>query len=124
MESSHKMFDVACILFGEWREKIESDGIFENEKDARNWVINEENLTEVLEILQLEGYFEDNEAIESLLKKDGRTEVNFHDFSHELKEILMDQKKVSLTALVNSDDFVLPADRINKFLKTLIKDFK
>ena len=60
----------------------------------------------------------------SLLLKDGRTEATFPEFAEDLREDLVGNKKVELGALVHSDDFDLPADRIIKFLKTLIKDFK
>lgn len=62
--------------------------------------------------------------MKALLFKDGRKEANFTDFVKDLKENLMDQKNVSLATLVNQGDFILPAHRINKFLKTLIKEFK
>ena len=77
-----------------------------------------------MEALQLDSFFEDDDEMKALLLKDGRKEANFPDFAKDLKENLMGQKSVGLAALVHSDDFDLPADRINKFLKTLIKDFK
>lgn len=72
----------------------------------------------------MDGYFEERDQMMDLLQKDGRKEANFINFAKDLKEDLMGQKNVDLGTLVNSDDFNLPADRINKFLKTLIKDFK
>ena len=113
-----------CILFGEWSERLVNDGIFEDEKDSRNWIINEDNLEEFMEALQLDGYFEESDEMKDLLLKDGRKEANFINFAKDLKENLLGQKKIDLGVLINSDDFLLPADRINKFLKTLIKDFK
>ena len=74
----------------------------------------------------MDGYFEDDDedGMKALLLKDGRKEANFPDFAKDLKENLVGHKNIGLAALVHSDDFDLPADRINKFLKTLIKDFK
>ena len=48
---------MTSILFGEWREKLESEGIFKNENDPKKWVINEENLEDIMEALQLDEYF-------------------------------------------------------------------
>ena len=92
INNNQKIFDVASILFSEWRERLESDKIFKDEKDPEKWVVNEENLEEVMETIQVEAYFEDGDEDEmkALLLKDGRKEANFTDFAKDLRVNLMD----------------------------------
>ena len=46
-----QIFEVGPILFREWKVKLETDGMFEDEKDPNNWIVNESNLEEFLEAL-------------------------------------------------------------------------
>ena len=130
------------MLFNEWKIRVKEDGMFDDvceecvddasksnlSKPIKSrstkyaeWMIRKDNMLEFIEAIGVHDFVEEEELTALIDQNKGL--MNFVEITNALSEILIKEKKIAVKELIDTD-FNLPADRVTKILKLLVKDYQ
>ena len=129
-ESPHShMKQIEIYLCHEWIERLEEDGMFDENLKESEWMIDMKNILEFIEALNLEHCLTQDDIVNIIDKhadgksSDGLAYIYYENLVSHLSSLLLEEKKVEFESLINNQCSV-PADRITKFLKMLQRELK
>ena len=123
------MKQIEVYLQHEWNERLEEDGMFDENDVPSTWQINMTNSLEFVEAINLEHCLSQDDIIDIIDKhsngtdEDGIAYICYENLISFLSSLLLVEKKVEFSSLINNYASV-PSDRIIKFLKMLQRELK
>jgi hypothetical protein len=127
MEGHAHMKQIEVYLRHEWIERLEDDGMFDENLKPEEWEITLCNTQEFIEALSLEQCLTVDEIIDIIDKhgdgkdSEGMAFIKYINLVIHLAVLLLKVKKLEFESLINTACSV-PADRITKFLKMLQRE--